>query len=297
MARTKPRPAGRGVGRHSPTLAGPASPKPTARANRRRSVARDAESRAARAEPVAQHIATERRDLVRALHPVVRMLGNVVGHHVEVVLHDLTRPERSVIAIANGHVSDRRVGSSILSGPKDDQGFRAAKRSIAASGDSNHEVVDGYATLTRGGQRLKSSTVVFRDRNGDPFAALCLNADHTIIEAAHAWLGRLIHPVGDAPQPASDAPDMDSLTKEIITEAVRHLGKPVNMMNREERISAVHTMMNRGLFIVKGGVERAASALGVTRFTIYNYLEALRVRDAGAVAGSPVAPARRESAS
>jgi predicted transcriptional regulator YheO len=35
-------------------------------------------------------------------------------------------------------------------------------------------------------------------------------------------------------------------------------------------------MQQRGLFIVKGGVERAAAALGVSRYTIYNYLEALR---------------------
>jgi predicted transcriptional regulator YheO len=38
----------------------------------------------------------------------------------------------------------------------------------------------------------------------------------------------------------------------------------------------VQTMFERGLFIVKGGVERAAAALGVTRFTVYNYLDSIR---------------------
>jgi hypothetical protein len=48
-------------------------------------------------------------------------------------------------------------------------------------------------------------------------------------------------------------------------------------------------MMQRGLFIVKGGVERAASALGVSRFTIYNYQEALRGR-MGEVGGPMARP-------
>lgn len=238
-------------------------------------------ARRARAPAVPPAIAAERRQLMKALHPVVQMLGTIVGHHIEVVLHDLTQPEHSIVAIANGHVSNRQVGNSILSGPKDDKGFVAAKQALSASGEAEHSIVDDYPTLTRSGQRLKSSTVIFRDAAGEPYAALCLNADVTIIEAAHTWLGLLLHPKGSAP-PArdDDTPEMDSLMQEIISDAVRRLGKPVSLMNRQEKIQAVQAMMQRGLFIVKGGVERAARALGVTRFTIYNYLEALREREA-----------------
>jgi len=234
-------------------------------------------------------IRAERRQLMQALHPVVQMLGTIVGHHIEVVLHDLTQPESSIVAIANGHVSNRRVGNSILSGPKDDQGFAAAKQLLTQSGEPVHSVVDGYPTLTRNGDRLKSSTVIFRDSQGEPYAALCLNANLTIIEAAHTWLGRLLHDNGAMAPPAEEQPQMDTLMNEIIADAVRRLGKPVNLMNREEKIQAVQAMMQRGLFIVKGGVERAAASLGVTRFTIYNYLEALRERN------MPVAKRRRPS--
>ena len=235
-----------------------------------------ARSKAVAAKRLSPAIALERRQLMQALQPVVQMLGHIVGHHIEVVLHDLTRPETSIVAITNGHVSNRRVGSSILSGPKDDNGFLAAKQALSEGGEAVHSVVDSYATLTRSGQRLKSSTVIFRDADGEPFAALCLNADHSLIEAAHAWLGRLLQPIGAAPPAGGEEPEMDTLMKEIISDAVRRLGKPVSVMNRQEKIQAVQAMMQRGLFIVKGGVERAAGALGVSRFTIYNYLEALR---------------------
>ena len=64
--------------------------------------------------------------------------------------------------------------------------------------------------------------------------------------------------------------------REIIDDAVRRLGKPASRMNKDEKTAAVQTMFERGLFIVKGGVERAAAALGVTRFTVYNYLDSIR---------------------
>ncbi len=240
------------------------------------SASRASRSSATRRLPPATQL--ERQQLMKALHPVVQMLGTIVGDHIEVVLHDLTRPEHSIVAIAHGHVSNRRVGQSILSGPKDDQAFTAAKKSLTKGGEAEHSIVDGYPTLTRSGQRLKSSTVIFRDADGEPYAALCLNADLSIVEAAHAWLGRLLHS-DRAPQKVLDEPpEMDALMNEIISDAVRRLRKPVSMMNKQEKVQAVQAMMQRGLFIVKGGVERAAAALGVTRFTIYNYLEALRAQ-------------------
>jgi predicted transcriptional regulator YheO len=47
-------------------------------------------------------------------------------------------------------------------------------------------------------------------------------------------------------------------------------------MNKQAKVEAVRVMQERGLFIVKGGVEKAAAALGVSRYTVYNYLEQLR---------------------
>ncbi len=239
-----------------------------------------AKPKKAPAHPPASAIEAERRQLMNALHAVVQMLGHIVGNHIEVVLHDLAKPQSSIAAIVNGNISNRRLGNSILSGPQDDQAFEAAKQSLGESGEAAHSVVGCYPTLTRSGRPLKSSTVIFRDANGDPFAALCLNADLSIIEAAHAALGRLLQPgTGARLEPAGEPPEMDILMREIISGAVLQLGKPVNLMDKEEKIQAVQAMMQRGLFIVKGGVEHAAAALGVTRFTVYNYLEALRGRN------------------
>ncbi|MRW91422.1 hypothetical protein GJ699_15630 [Duganella sp. FT80W] len=221
-------------------------------------------------------IVAERKTIMAGLHPIVQMLGGIVGPHIEVVLHDITKPDGSVVAIANGHISGRSVGASILNGPKDDKGFAAATAELSKSGDPVHSVIEGYETVSASHRPLKSGTVIFRDSAGNPFAALCLNADMSNFEMAHAWLGQFLRPALLASQPAGEKPEMDVLMQEIIADAVRRNGKPITMMSKAEKTQAVLTMQQRGLFIVKGGVERAAAALGVTRYTIYNYLEALR---------------------
>jgi predicted transcriptional regulator YheO len=232
--------------------------------------------------------------VISALQPVVRMLGGMLSTNVEVALHDLTNPAQSVIGIANGHVTGRSIGSSVLSGPKDDQSFAAIMTELSVRGRAVHAVVNDYPTQNSSGQRLRSSSVIFRDTEGEPFTALCLNADMSIFEAAHGLLERLLK---TAPAPTetaqSRAPEMDELMKEIIEDAVNKLGKPVSGMSKDEKIYAVQAMMRRGLFIVRGGVGRAAAALGVTRHSIYNYLDELKERNNGVdTEPRPVKPTR-----
>jgi predicted transcriptional regulator YheO len=111
-----------------------------------------------------------------------------------------------------------------------------------------------------------------------------MNADLTVLKLAHAWLEQSIHgrpPSAAANEVQSDPPEMDALMDEIIQSAVQNFGKPVRFMSKDEKVHAVEEMLRRGLFIVKGAVGRAAAALHMSRFTIYNYLEEIRQREAG----------------
>lgn len=229
-------------------------------------------------------LAAERAAVINALRPVVPMLASMAGPHLEVVLHDVSKPENSVIAIANGHISGRSVGSSVLEGPQNDKGFAAATR-IKSKDGAVHSLVEDYMTVTADGRKLRSASAIFRDASGEPFATLCLNADLSGFQAAHGWLSRMLEPMvgaaqSPAPMPAAAPaePQMDTLMQEIISEAVGP-GGSAESLTREDKIQAVGAMQRRGLFIVKGGVERAAAALRVSRFTIYNYMEQLRRRE------------------
>jgi predicted transcriptional regulator YheO len=167
----------------------------------------------------------------------------------------------------------------VLAGPGNDKALAILAKGKALAQPAEHLSVFPYPTFARDGRSLVSATAMFRDSLGHTFAALCLNADFHSIEAAQALLARMLPSRNGAAENAKvDVPDMEALMLDIISGAVRRYGKPVARMDKEEKTAAVEMMLERGLFMVRGGVERAATALGVTRFTIYNYLEDVKSR-------------------
>lgn len=42
--------------------------------------------------------------------PLVEFMGKICGKNYEIILHDVSTPERSVIAACNEHLSGRRIG-------------------------------------------------------------------------------------------------------------------------------------------------------------------------------------------
>ena len=54
-------------------------------------------------------------DLLYSYTTTVKFLGSVLGPDYEVVLQDLSNINHSVIAIENGHISGRTIGSPLTS--------------------------------------------------------------------------------------------------------------------------------------------------------------------------------------
>nr|WP_202552466.1 helix-turn-helix domain-containing protein [Streptomyces sp. SID8352] len=63
----------------------------------------------------------------------------------------------------------------------------------------------------------------------------------------------------------------DSLGR-ILTAMERRHGRPLAELDRKAKQEVVRTLEARGAFTVRHGVEIVAGALGVSRFTVYNYL-------------------------
>ncbi|MPZ69193.1 MAG: hypothetical protein GEU71_06640 [Actinobacteria bacterium] len=68
-------------------------------------------------------------------------------------------------------------------------------------------------------------------------------------------------------------PHLGHTTEGLIEAAERSLGKQVEDMSRAERQEVVRFLDERGVFMLRKAVETVADRLGVTRFTIYNYLD------------------------
>ncbi|ORT58258.1 helix-turn-helix domain-containing protein [Streptomyces sp. CB03238] len=86
----------------------------------------------------------------------------------------------------------------------------------------------------------------------------------TIDDVVLAWEGEDVLAVR-LPQLA------DSLDHILAAMERRH-GKPLAELDRKTKQAVVRTLEARGAFSVRHGVETVAGALGVSRFTVYNYL-------------------------
>jgi hypothetical protein len=61
----------------------------------------------------------------------------------------------------------------------------------------------------------------------------------------------------------------------MISSVEGELGAPLADLSREGKQRAVHLLDERGAFQLRKAVEEVADALGVSRFTVYNYLNAV----------------------
>ncbi len=222
-------------------------------------------------DPVPVH---DEQALLSVLQGVAKALECAVNQHTEVVVHNLRQPEASIIEIINGHVSGRHIGSAIIAGPAEDKAFDTLVASKAAAHPNEVRVVANYTSKASDGRALRSSSVVMFDADGVPAAALCVNVDMGAIERLQRDIQGALTPTVLPPLPAPRAEtNIEDLIEEIIGQALESADVPVDRMSKAEKKTAVSIMHERGLFVIRGSVELVAARLGVTKFTIYNYLD------------------------
>lgn len=210
--------------------------------------------------------------ILRTLAALVEPLAAIIPGDCEVVLHDLRLLPNSIVALA-GCVTGRAVG-----GPATDLLLRgSAQRRL--------ESRIGYVSRSPDGRELLSSTLVFRTSSGELTAALCINCDtkhwRLLAEVAAAMLPFSgTQPGADPDNGEHFVPDVDNLADDLLARAITAADVPVDLMQKRHKVGVVLDLKERGFFILRESVERAARALGVSRFTIYNYLKELEQADA-----------------
>lgn len=205
--------------------------------------------------------------------PVVDFLGAFLGEDCEVVLHDASKPDCSVLAIANSHISGRRVGSPITD---------MALRLIKDGTWKTSSFITGYKTQSKDGRQLHSATYFIRQDDGSLAGMLCLNMDAAPLIEARDLLDRFISR-GRLEKPRVDADNghpletfaesLEDLTSSIIHQAVNGAEIPPDRMTADEKMAIVRALNEKGVFLLKGAVSVVARHLAASEATIYRYLQ------------------------
>jgi predicted transcriptional regulator YheO len=216
---------------------------------------------------------TERKVLLDFLARLTGGLAEAVGNNCEVVLHDFEDPEHSIVAIANGHITARKVGDTV-----DVLGLQLLRH--PPPGD-----LLNYRTETKSGRVLRSSSIFLRKDTGEIFGALCINYDISGLIKLRQWLQETVLPLEGGVQEGFEN-DVDSILDCLIKDAIRSTGRQVADLTREDKIGVVAYLDNKGAFLIRYSADRVAELLSISKYTIYNYLEEIKARQAnGAKAG------------
>lgn len=207
---------------------------------------------------------------------VADIIVQTFGPDVEVVLHDLSMPQHSVVYVANNVVTGRQVGESFQN---------LLSKVIRHTTEPGDLVTNFY--YRHEGRLIRSSSMLIRDQSGHLVGALCINVDTSRITAQIDALSSMLPGIDAARLPQlSDEDEIPEIcpvdsnrtVMEIMTELVDRIVSEVPdiQMNRERRIELIRFMDQRGVFLVKGAVERVAEKLGISKVTVYAYLDEVR---------------------
>ncbi len=208
--------------------------------------------------------------VLKSYIPVVKGLAKTFGKNFEIVLHDISKTESSIIAIENGHITNRTVGS-----PATDLLIKLVTKNKKMG--QNMEL--NYITRTEDGKELKSSTFVIRDKNQNIIGAMCINIDLTNIQIAQNFLEEITR-VEKKEEPLESFPqDAGNFLNLMINNSLEEVNKPVPQLSKDDRIKIVSYLDRNNIFNIKGAVEILAKKLNCSRYTIYNYLDEIRAEE------------------
>ncbi len=221
---------------------------------------------------------------------LVPFLGEALGSNVEIVLHDVRNLSTSIVAIANGDISGRSVGS-----PATDFLLKL----LQEYKDKKAQHAINYFSKSHKGHILRCSSYFIFDEE-ELVGVLCLNHDLDIYVKARNSLDQLFLMndfAPDLPTPSSiKGPAKEELPKDsciadmmenfyqTADDAIEHMidkyvapyGVESQRLSIKERKEIVAQLHESGLFLLKGGISALAARLDVSEPTIYRYIQAIK---------------------
>lgn len=203
--------------------------------------------------------------------PLVDFIADCLGENTEVVLHDLSDDlQQSVVAIRNGHISGRSVGSPITNLSLDVLKTASLKQL---------PYLANYQGIARSGHRLKSSTFFIKNEIDNIIGMICINSDYHALFEAKEHLHSLFESLGlyehnSIPDNASI--NVADLVQSNFARVCPDLESQLDRLTQKEKLEIVEGLNEMGTFLVKGAIGHVAESLKVSVPTIYRYLNIIK---------------------
>ena len=208
------------------------------------------------------------KDLIAA-NEIAKGLSRMLGCRYEIIVHDLSHVESSIVAIY-GNITNREIGGPVTN---------YLLQILKMYGDKAPDSIN-YKNVLPDGRVLRSSTMFIHDDMGHIIGSLCINQDMTDYFVTSKLLQEMTlfqeSVVADIETKEFFTRDINEMMESVVKRELDLMSKPVAYMQKEDKLAFVSNLEQKGIFDVKGAVEYVAERLGVTNYTIYNYLKEIR---------------------
>ena len=217
---------------------------------------------------------------------LTEFLGMVLGPDFEVVLHDISEQDTSIIAIANGHISGRTIGEPLTD---------FARQKIEERAYDTEDSIINYPGIVTDKQNIIRSSIFFiKDQHGTLQGLLCVNYDDSRHRALIDKLLKFRHPdsyvesnfvynvekASAEPKPSfvleSFQESASTVTYNTINQVVRENNVPVKRLTMEEKLSIISALDKKGVFLLKNAIKEVAEQLDCSTATLYRYINMIR---------------------
>ena len=210
---------------------------------------------------------------------LVDFLGHILGPDYEIALHELTDDSNRIIAIANGELTGRHIGSPLSNN---------MLAYVASKLYETQDYVLGFESLSANGKKMRSNSMFIKGRSGELAGLLCINFDASRYQELSARIMDLCstailpaapsgtHLIADSPDPSESNPNYPTsiagATASIVSNVVAAYPVPVDRLTQDEKMEIMHTLNHKGVFLLKGSVSYVAKELHSSEASIYRYL-------------------------
>lgn len=199
--------------------------------------------------------------------PIADLIAKTFGKNCEVLIHDLTHPQSSIVYIVNSHVTGKKVG----------EGFNILVKKVLLSKKFEKDITANYKTITTDGRYIKSSTAFIRNTKNDVIGAICINYDIDKMKDMKNFLDDFMDVKEEIIGEEEEIEAIENVV-EIADGIIDKIISNVNthQLKKESKIELIEFMEQKGIFLIKGAVDKVAEKLDISKVTVYSYLDQIK---------------------
>ena len=204
------------------------------------------------------------QDILTHYIKVGEIVAEMFSPYLEVIVHDLTNPNQSIIAIFNSHITGRKIGDGTS-----DIGYKKLSNELP-------DKIVNYSNKSPSGVELKSSSLTIRNDNNKIIGSMGFNFDLSHFVNIREFIDLFSKSVEMKELPKKEEFFMWSIKTEIQQALNKYLMMnklQSKVLTRDDKLKVISYMKNKGYISKKGAKTIISELLAISRPTLYKYLK------------------------